>query len=171
MYSWSIACLSCSNYIFILNLTPGFSGLDKDNCKTTWEAFKSRDLLHLIYLRFDSMSKFELWMLHISPWMCHGCLVDGWGGWVLVFILYWNCSTFHQATLNSLRQSDAYSINKLTIIGSDNGLPPGWRQAIIWANAGILLIWTPKTKFNEFLIEIHTFSSKKIFGWVELIVI
>ena len=28
-------------------------------------------------------------------------------------------------------------INKLTIIGSDNGLPPGWRQAIIWTNAGI----------------------------------
>ena len=29
---------------------------------------------------------------------------------------------------------------KLTIIGSDNGLSPGRRQAIIWTNAGILLI-------------------------------
>ena len=27
-----------------------------------------------------------------------------------------------------------------TIIGSDNGLSPGWRQAIIWTNWGILLI-------------------------------
>ena len=31
-------------------------------------------------------------------------------------------------------------IGKLTIIGSDNGLSPGRRQAIIWTNAGILLI-------------------------------
>ena len=31
-------------------------------------------------------------------------------------------------------------ISKLTIIGSDNGLSPGRRQAIIWTNAGILLI-------------------------------
>ena len=28
----------------------------------------------------------------------------------------------------------------LTIIGSDNGLLPSLRQAIIWTNAGILLI-------------------------------
>ena len=29
---------------------------------------------------------------------------------------------------------------ELTIIGSDNGLSPGWRQAIIWTNAGALSI-------------------------------
>ena len=28
-----IACRRCSNYIFILYLMPGFSGLGKDNCK------------------------------------------------------------------------------------------------------------------------------------------
>ena len=33
-------------------------------------------------------------------------------------------------------------VNILTIIGSDNGLSPGRRQAIIWTNAGILLIGT-----------------------------
>ena len=32
--------------------------------------------------------------------------------------------------------------NKLTIIGSDYGLLSGWCQAIIWTNAGILLIRT-----------------------------
>ena len=32
--SWSSACQCCSNYIFILNLTPGFNGLGKDTCKT-----------------------------------------------------------------------------------------------------------------------------------------
>ena len=31
-------------------------------------------------------------------------------------------------------------VSKLIIIGSDNGLSPGLRQAIIWNNAGILLI-------------------------------
>ena len=31
-------------------------------------------------------------------------------------------------------------VSKLNIIGSDNGLSPGRRQAIIWTNAGILLI-------------------------------
>ena len=30
--SWSIAFRRCSNYIFILDLTPGFNGLGKDNC-------------------------------------------------------------------------------------------------------------------------------------------
>ena len=38
--SWSIACRRCSNYIFILDLTPGFSGLGRDNCKTRRETFK-----------------------------------------------------------------------------------------------------------------------------------
>ena len=30
-------------------------------------------------------------------------------------------------------------VSKLTIIGSDNGLSPGWRQAIIWTNAEFLV--------------------------------
>ena len=51
-------------------------------------------------------------------------------------------------------------VGKITIIGSDNGLSPGRRQAIIWTNAGILLIWTlrnkPQWNFNQ------TFSIKKM---------
>ena len=46
--SWSIACRRCSNYIFILNLTPGFNGLGKDNYKMRREAFKFWDLVRLI---------------------------------------------------------------------------------------------------------------------------
>ena len=46
------------------------------------------------------------------------------------------------------------SVGKLTIIGSDNGLSPGRRQAIIWTNAGILLIGPLRTKFSEILIYI-----------------
>ena len=48
-----------------------------------------------------------------------------------------------------------------TIIASYNGLSPSQRQAIIWTNAGILLIRPSGTKLTEILIEIHTFSFKK----------
>ena len=53
-------------------------------------------------------------------------------------------------------------VNKLAIIGSDNGLSPGWRQAIIWTNTGILLIWTLGPNFSEISREIHAFSFKKM---------
>ena len=53
-------------------------------------------------------------------------------------------------------------VSKLTNIGSDNGLSPGRRQAIIWTNAGILLIGPLGTNFSENLIGIQTFSLKKI---------
>ena len=51
-------------------------------------------------------------------------------------------------------------VNKLIIIGSDDCLSPGRRQAIIWTNAGILLIRTLETNFSEILSEIHTSSLK-----------
>ena len=53
-------------------------------------------------------------------------------------------------------------VSKQTIIGSDNSLSPGRRQAIIWTNAGILLIRTLGTNFSEILIEIRIFSFKKM---------
>ena len=53
-------------------------------------------------------------------------------------------------------------IDKLTIIGSDNGLSPGLSQAIIWTIAGILLIGPLGTNFSEILIKIITFSFKKM---------
>ena len=53
-------------------------------------------------------------------------------------------------------------VSNLIIIGSDNGLSPGRRQAIIWTNAGILLTRPLGTIFNEILIEVHTFSFKKM---------
>ena len=53
-------------------------------------------------------------------------------------------------------------VSKLTIIGSDNGLSPGRHQAIIWTNAGILLMGPKERNFSEILIEIHAFSFKKM---------
>ena len=51
---------------------------------------------------------------------------------------------------------------KLIIIGSDNGLSPGRRQAIIWIIAGILLTRPLGTNYSEIIIEIYTFSFKKM---------
>ena len=53
-------------------------------------------------------------------------------------------------------------VNKLTTIGSDNGLSPGRRQIIIWTNAGILLIWNLGTNFSGISSEIQAFSFKKM---------
>ena len=53
-------------------------------------------------------------------------------------------------------------VSKLTTINSDNGLSPGRRQTIIWANAGILLIGPMGTNFSEIVIKIYAFSLKKM---------
>ena len=53
-------------------------------------------------------------------------------------------------------------VSKPSILGSDNGLLPGRRQAIAWTNVGILLIGPLGTNFSEMLIKIHAFLFKKI---------
>ena len=53
-------------------------------------------------------------------------------------------------------------VGNLTIIGSDNGLSPERRQAIIWTNAGILLIGPMGTNFSEISVGIQSFSFKKM---------
>ena len=74
----------------------------------------------------------------------------------VLFSCHFEISLFHRGRVTHI------CVRKLTIIGSDNGLSPGRRQAIIWTNAGILLTGALATNFNETSIEIHTFSFKKI---------
>ena len=64
-WSWSIACQRCSNYIFILNLTPGFNEL-QDEMRNI---FLSLGILWLI-LEFDCNQ--------CSPLQCTivGCLLN-----------------------------------------------------------------------------------------------
>ena len=57
-------------------------------------------------------------------------------------------------------------IGKPTITGSDNGLSPGQCQAIIWTNAGMLLIWPLGNKLqwnvkrnSNIFIEENTFEN------------
>ena len=53
-------------------------------------------------------------------------------------------------------------VGNLIIIGSDNGLSPGRRQAIIWTNAGISLFGPLGIIFSEIVIKVQTFSFKKM---------
>ena len=67
--------------------------------------------------------------------------------------------TQHQLLTHWHKMTHIY-VSKLSIIGSDNGLSPGWRQALMCTNAGIMLIGPLGTNFSEILIEIQTFSFK-----------
>ena len=87
---WSIACRRCSNYIFILDLTPGFIGLGKDNYKTRRETFKFGDLLRFILetLRYSYccvMIPFRICYSasHMTPW------------WLLLASIYGTFHTVH----------------------------------------------------------------------------
>ena len=79
---------------------------------------------------------------------------------------YWNPTIIHTTAIITLLthwgRVAHICLSKLTIIGSDNGLPPDRRRAIIWTNAGILLIGPLGTNLSEILIEIHAFSFKKM---------
>ena len=55
-----------------------------------------------------------------------------------------------------------YTPEKEFTIGSDKGLLPGRRQALIWTNAGLLLTGPLWTYFSEFRIKIRQFPFKII---------
>ena len=66
-----------------------------------------------------------------------------------------SCSLTHWGQVTHI------SVSKLSIFVSDNGLMPGWCQAIIWTNAGIMFNQNLGTNFSEILSEILIFLSKK----------
>ena len=53
-------------------------------------------------------------------------------------------------------------VSKIIAIGSDNGISPGRRKTITWANAGILCIGTLGMKFRTILIEINIISFQNL---------
>ena len=75
--------------------------------------------------------------------------------WKSISLIKWTLSLTHWGRVTHI------CVNELTIIGSYNGLLPGWHQAIIWTNAGILLIGPLGTNFSEILIVIQIFHSRK----------
>ena len=79
--------------------------------------------------------------------------------WHTFLLFNFSYTTYH---LTHWGRVTHIGVSKLTIIGSDNGLSPGRRQAIIWTNAGILSVGPLGTNFSEILIEIRILSFKKM---------
>ena len=73
-----------------------------------------------------------------------------------------DCPSTSKLTLTHWGRVTHICVSKLTTIGSDNGLSPDRHQAIIWTNAGILSIRPLGPKLSEILIEILTFSLKRL---------
>ena len=73
--------------------------------------------------------------------------------------LYWLVTlNIKSLSLNHWGRVTHICVSQPTMTGSDNGLSPGRRQAIIWTSTRILLIGTSGTKFSEILSETDTFS-------------
>ena len=106
-------------------------------------------------------------------------IFDRWVGrlesYVLVYLTlpnhgsWWLCDvTFDNPGLSIWRSGYIeaewciYAVVSSAIIGSDNGLPPNRCQAIIWNNAGIVLIGHWGTNFNKILIKIQQFKKTKM---------
>ena len=84
-----------------------------------------------------------------------------WAAGIMMTEIY-NTIWFGQNELTHWGRLTHICVSILTIIGSDNGLSPHRRQAIIWTNAGLLLIGCLGTNYSEILIEILTFLFKKM---------
>ena len=97
---------------------------------------------------FCSFSKTCTWILHKS-WLWY------WMLGILIICGCGSCNPFAMCCKHDLThwgRATHICVSKLTIIGSDNGLSPERRHAIIWTNAGILLIGPLGTNFSEILI-------------------
>ena len=77
-------------------------------------------------------------------------------------VVSWHAWNSYNVHLTHWGRATHICVGKLTIIGSDNGLSPGRRQAIIWTNAGMLLIRPWGTNFSEIFIGNQIFSFKKM---------
>ena len=87
----------------------------------------------------------QCWPRSIPP---HGITRPQWVKSTILWLTHWGRVTH-------------ICVSELATIGSNNGLSPGQRQAIIWTNVGILLTGPLGTNFSEIVIEIHTFSFKE----------
>ena len=111
----------------------------------------------LKWLMHHSLNAFKLYNWAYSKFS-HG-QISSWGYCIKS---WWSTLMITVSPLTHWGRVTHICVGKLTIIGSDNGLSPERRQAIIWTNAGILLIGPLGTNFSEILIEIQTSVLNKI---------
>ena len=133
---------NCNLFQYHFGIT--FSGTNIALCRVTIKS--SNRLLWIIFFIKCILLMSDAFLINLDP------------GVVVIWNIDFHVSEclFHWGRVTHICVSD------LTSIGSDNGLSPGRRQAIIKINAGILLIRPLGTNFSEFLVEILIFSFKKM---------
>ena len=136
--------ISFSSYFFICSEV-----INQNNIDLTW----------LILMWPQGAHDIICWVknLELIMWTSDICKVTApRDPWVNIVVISWCLILTHWGRVTHI------SVGNLTIIGPDNGLSPGRRQAIIRTNAGILLIGPLGTNFSENLIEILIFSFTKM---------
>ena len=132
--NWSIACRRCSNYIFILDLTPGFNILRKDNWKPRRKAFKVWDLVRLTSEILRQINSVVKPMVPCLPW----------GG--ISVICCWEMNIHRISSWPQHFRHDHFSFHVLTLI-------PTWignhMSDIIWDG-----ITYPFPNFNGCSVEV-----------------
>ena len=120
-----------------------------------WNGYIMMPRGHFYYIKFNPTwisnhmsSKVRDEIIYPFP-NINGCTAEVWKWEVMKSLTHWGRVTH-------------ICVSNLTTIGSGNGLSPGRRQAITRTNAGILLIGPLGTNFGEILVEIPTFSFKKM---------
>ena len=157
MYNHAILCIFSPileveiNIIIIIIISYLFMScshwLNNIRTVTTWTDFHQHFPANEIYTIVGSFS------IQVS-WKIFAVLLVSWA----ICIYHQMCILF--LLINSLRLRDAYK-RKYTILSLFQ-IMAGRGQAIIWNNAGILLIGPLGTNFSEILIKIYIFSFKKM---------
>ena len=148
MFEW-VGCFDVINktiYTTVLESVQSHVITPADAC--LWQTYDNEKITHIMQKCIKCKN---------SACMCIGLLVVKWYQQMIIYT-----SSFISINLTHWGHVTHICVGKLTITGSDNGLSPGRRQAIIWTNAGISLIGPLGTNFSEILIGIQTFSFKKM---------
>ena len=122
------------------------------------------------------LGAFTKWSLHVSSVVTAFQLCSCWWplwdvyhhmscAYCVVFIVYCIEKTLYNdicITHWTCWGRVTHMVRKLAKVGSDNGLSPNRRQAIIWTSVILLLIGSLGTSFRKIWIKIQQFSYKKI---------
>ena len=96
------------------------------------------------------------------PWKYRYSLRHIHNGHLTNHVSIWQYKVIWKLSLTHWGRVTHICVGNLAIIGSDNGLSPGRRQAITWTNVGILLIGPFGTNVSEILSRIEKFPFKKM---------
>ena len=105
---------------------------------------------------FNKENTFRKWQSFWSGHY-HGCNIFVWN-WSNAMDIWSTQRILMACWLTHWGRVTHICISQIIIIGSESGLSPDWRQAIIQNNDGILLFGPLGRNFSEISVEIYSFS-------------